>query len=127
MNYNLNGGVGQKYTNISTNMSAELSGELDALQLDDSQGSNKFHSLFYNGNKYIHASALILPSNIGAGDYEQLFEDCASLRTPPDCSNFPVNGNVSNETFAFMFKNCGALLSGLRLNPTYFIGDSCCK
>ena len=126
-NIEMNNGLSEDFVNISSNMSAELSGELDALQLDPTTGTDKFHSLFYNCPNYIHASALILPSNIGDQDYCQTFESCVNLKTPPIATGFAENVEVKTRSFAFMFKNCASLTAGMDLAPSSYVGTQACK
>ena len=126
-NIEMNNGLSEDFVKISSNMNAELSGELDALQLDPTTGTDKFHSLFSFCPNYIHASALILPSNIGDQDYCQMFESCVNLRTPPNASGFAENVEVKAKSFAFMFKNCASLTAGMDLAPSSYIGTQACK
>ena len=118
----MNAGLNQGFVNISASMSAELSGELDALQLNPSQGSDKFHSLFYNVPLYRAASALILPTNTNDSDYCQLFEMCGGLIQPPTSTGFSSTNVIGNHCFQSMFNNCEKLNKPMNLPMTSYAG-----
>jgi len=77
-----------------------------------------FSRMFYNNNKLVDASNLILPSNVSSsatstGFYNRMFSGCTSLVSAPS-----IIPSIGSESCTYMFYGCTSLVNAPEL-PNY--------